>query len=261
MKDRTLDYLNQLTPLTTNSRNQGQQIYKNYRNEGMSDYPHMKDYQKTIGQLQAEKENQLNIPNQYQQKKSALEQAEGEKYNQQKQLSGELYKEYYNLLQQQADKNAKENLAWAQQNASAASVVNPAVQITPTVRSVPSVNKAVISQAKNNTPAIAKWQNAHNQISTKYYGRVTPPAGYSYNPQLGGYYNGNAYWSLSPQYHHTASQLADLIKAHTIFAADYWGGSNGKYPSNSTDAIYYDAGRISANGNQPSYFNWHPRYN
>jgi|SRR5271154_2171065 len=106
MKERTLDYLNQLRPLTTNSRNQGQQIYKNYRNEGMSNYPHMQDYSKTMGQLQTEKENTLNIPKEYQQKQSALEQSEGEKYKGLQGVNEQLKAEQQSLENQIAQKKA-----------------------------------------------------------------------------------------------------------------------------------------------------------
>src|SRR5271169_3810614 len=106
MKDRTLDYLNQLKPLTTNLRNQGQQIYKNYRNEGMSNYPHMRDYQKTIAQLQAEKENEPNIINQYQQNKLNLDQSEAEKYKALQGQNEQFKTEYQSLQNQLAQKKA-----------------------------------------------------------------------------------------------------------------------------------------------------------
>jgi hypothetical protein len=110
MKERTLDYLNQLRPLTTNSRNQGQQIYKNYRNEGVSNYPHVKDYQKTMAQLQAEKENEQNIPNQYQQNKLNLDQSEAEKYKALQGQNEQFKTEYQSLQNQVAQKKAMEFL-------------------------------------------------------------------------------------------------------------------------------------------------------
>jgi len=110
MKDRTLDYLNQLKPFVTNLRNQGQQIYKNYRNEGMSNYPHMQDYQKTIAQLQAAKENEPNIINQYQQNKLKLEQAEAEKYKGLQGANEQLKAEQQSLQGQMPNKTQQQNL-------------------------------------------------------------------------------------------------------------------------------------------------------
>lgn len=116
MKDRTLDYLNQLRSSTTNPRGQSQQLYKNYRNEGMSNYPHIQDYQKTMEQMAAGKENEQNIMNQYQQNKLTLDQSEAEKY---KALQGQnkiFKKEYQNLQKQiQPKTTSNESLSLGQQ--------------------------------------------------------------------------------------------------------------------------------------------------
>jgi hypothetical protein len=141
MKDRTLDYLNQLKPLTTNSRNQGQQIYKNYRNEGISNYPHMQNYQKTIQQMAAEKENEQNIMNQYQQNKLKLDQSEAEKY---KALQGqnEQFKTEYQSLQNQLaqKKGAAQQLQNIKQSgASMASIWPQKKNVRPTVNVQPPV--------------------------------------------------------------------------------------------------------------------------
>jgi hypothetical protein len=154
MKDRTLDYLNQLRPLITNSRNQGQQIYKNYRNEGMSNYPHMRDYEKTMAQLQAEKENEPNIINQYQQNKLNLDQSEAEKY---KALQGQnkIFKKQIQpkttsneplSLGQQQLQNMKQSMAsiWPQKKnvVAARPIAQPVQQVAQKV--ISSVQKAAL---------------------------------------------------------------------------------------------------------------------
>jgi hypothetical protein len=148
MKDRTLDYLNQLKPFMTNPRGQSQQLYKNYRNEGMSNYPHMQDYQKTIAQLQAEKENEQNIMNQYQQKKLNLDQSEAEKY---KALQGqnEGFKIEYQSLQNQANLEAQKKAA-AQQLQNIKQSGASMASIWPQGKKVQSVTHPVSTQSQKN---------------------------------------------------------------------------------------------------------------
>lgn len=160
MKDRTLDYLNQLKSSTTNPRGQSQQLYKNYRNEGISNYPHMQNYQKTMAQLQAEKENEQNIPNQYQQNKLNLEQSEAEKY---KALQGqnEQFKTEYQSLQNQLaqKKGAAQQLQNIKQSgASMASIwpqkknVRPPVNVQPPVVAPRPTNVQQKPQVVNQSP-------------------------------------------------------------------------------------------------------------
>lgn len=74
MKDRTLDYLDKLRPYITNERGQSPQIYKNYRNEGVANYPHIQSYQKTLAQQAEAHANEKSIMGQYETNKNQLNQ-------------------------------------------------------------------------------------------------------------------------------------------------------------------------------------------
>jgi len=76
-----MDYFNKLKQYTTNPRGPSQQLYKNYRNEGVGNYPHMQDYERTMAQQTAQAGEEQRIKNQYETNKNKLIQEEEAKYN------------------------------------------------------------------------------------------------------------------------------------------------------------------------------------
>ncbi len=76
MKNTDLDYLNKLKQYTTNPRGQSQQLYRNYRNEGLSNYPHIQDYERMVAQQAAQRGAEQGLTREYETNKNKLIQDE-----------------------------------------------------------------------------------------------------------------------------------------------------------------------------------------
>jgi len=158
MKNSDLDYLNKLKQYTTNPRGQSQQLYRNYRNEGLSNYPHIQDYERMVAQQAAQRGAEQGLIREYETNKNKLIQDEEARFRAQS-------AENERLRQAQAEQQAKQqqaplaeimanikNTPWLSKKVASAPVKVAATSAPAPVKTVPARKPRTLFTIDPNTP-------------------------------------------------------------------------------------------------------------